>query len=277
MHSFRFILAFSLIPGLCVASTQKSYASTLGKSQSLFTESMDWMDDFYDSEAGYLYDVSAASSLRHETRSSAWYAVGLLARNQGSDVKEGLKIITNVIKGQYKVPSEQWYGDYQQEPEEPYVGTPAYPAHIYGTWDPNWRGFIGTAFIIALEEFGHLIPKDTTAYMHESLFNATVGDSYRVGGVDNDNLYPAYSNPSLMRAFVSGWTGRKMNDKNMTTAGENYAKDIISLFDRANTLSEFNSGTYTYVTFNSFLSENLTQLGAETYFEVFLRGHISEK
>jgi hypothetical protein len=50
-----------------------------------------------------------------------------------------------------------------------------------------------------------------------------------------------------MRAFVSGWTGRRLNDSNMTISGENYASDIIQLFDRANTLSEFNSGTYTGV------------------------------
>ena len=50
-----------------------------------------------------------------------------------------------------------------------------------------------------------------------------------------------------MRAFVSGWTGRRINNTNFTTAGEYYAGQIIDLFDRANTLSEFNSGTYTGV------------------------------
>lgn len=50
-----------------------------------------------------------------------------------------------------------------------------------------------------------------------------------------------------MRAFVSGWTGRRLNDSNMTVSGENYATAIIELFNRANTLSEFNSGTYTGV------------------------------
>jgi len=50
-----------------------------------------------------------------------------------------------------------------------------------------------------------------------------------------------------MRAFVSGWTGRCLNDSNMTISGENYASAIIELFDRANTLSEFNSGSYTGV------------------------------
>lgn len=33
----------------------------------------------------------------------------------------------------------------------------------------------------------------------------------------------------------------------MTKAGENYAKEIIDLFDKFDTLSEFNSGTYTGV------------------------------
>lgn len=50
-----------------------------------------------------------------------------------------------------------------------------------------------------------------------------------------------------MRAFVSGWTGRRLNDTNMTTAGETYASAVIDLFSRAETLSEFNSGTYTGV------------------------------
>lgn len=50
-----------------------------------------------------------------------------------------------------------------------------------------------------------------------------------------------------MRAFTAGWTGRRLNDSNMTTSGENYALAQLELFNRANTLSEFNSGTYTGV------------------------------
>ena len=87
------------------------------------------------------------------------------------------------------------YGDYQYYPEEPYVGSPAYPPKIYGSWDPNWRGFIGTTLIIAFEEYEHLLSEPTKDLILESLHNATKGDEYRVGGVDDDNLYPAYSNP----------------------------------------------------------------------------------
>lgn len=76
--------------------------------QEMLTESMGWMDRFYDSDAGYLHDFSASKALRHETRSSVWYAFGLLARNNGNDVTEAEKIITNVISGQFKVKSEEW-------------------------------------------------------------------------------------------------------------------------------------------------------------------------
>jgi len=54
-----------------------------------------------------------------------------------------------------------------------------------------------------------------------------------------------------MRAFTSGWTGRRLNDSNMTISGENYANQVITLFNRSNTLSEFNSGTYTGVSLYS--------------------------
>ncbi|CAG8981254.1 hypothetical protein HYALB_00003852 [Hymenoscyphus albidus] len=242
----RNVLPLALLPGSAWCTT--SYVESMPlNAQGLLNESMAWMDNFYDPAAGYLYDVSASSALRHETRSSAWYAVGLLARNEGEDVQEALKILTNVVDGQFKNPEDQWYGNYQKQPEEPMVGSKYYPKNIYNSWDPNWRGFVGTTIIVGLEEFGHLIPENTTAYLLESLHNATVGDSYRVGGVDDDNLYPAYSNPSIMRAFVSGWTGRRLNDSNMTIAGENYAKELVTMFERANTLSEFNSGTYTGV------------------------------
>ncbi|KAM5343733.1 hypothetical protein ACJ41O_012270 [Fusarium nematophilum] len=238
-------LGLAVLSGVSAASAN----SVSRNAAALLKESMSWMDDFYDSKAGYLYDFSGAAALRHETRSSIWYALGLLARNEGQDVNEAEKIIKNVVSAQYKVPAEEWYATYQKEPEEPYVGSDPYPATIYGTWDPNWRGFIGTTLIIAMEEYSSLLSKPTQKLILQSLYNATKGDEYRFGNLDNkkDNLYPAYSNPSIMRAFMSGWTGRRLKERNMTRSGESYAQDIIDLFDRANTLSEFNSGTYTGV------------------------------
>jgi cytochrome c-type biogenesis protein CcmH/NrfG len=63
---------------------------------------------YYDADAGYLFSLST-KALTHETRASAWYASGLLARNEGDDVKQAVKIIRNVIDGQHKNISSQWY------------------------------------------------------------------------------------------------------------------------------------------------------------------------
>ncbi|KAJ0165842.1 hypothetical protein CTA2_9770 [Colletotrichum tanaceti] len=228
--------------------TASSYVASMPvHAQGLLNESMAWMDQYYDRSAGYLYDFGASSALRHETRSSVWYALGLLARNEGDDAAQAERIITNTIGAQFKVEPEQWYGGYQMYAEEPYVGSPNYRGEMYDSWDPNWRGFVGTTLVMALEEFPHLLSNGTQDLILESLHNTTKGDEYRVGGVDDDNLYPAYSNPAIMRAFVSGYTGRRLGDANMTQSGEKYAQEIIDLFDRANTLSEFNSGTYTGV------------------------------
>lgn len=269
-----------------------SYISSLpSNAQDLFNRSMSWLDSLYDPETGYLFDVSqnTQTSLNHVTRASVWYATGLLARNEGSDKEAANQIIRNVVEGQYKNMQDQWFGTYQKYPEEPTVGTAAYPAKIYNSWDPNWRGFVGTAFIQALEEFPDLLEPNVAQLMLESLYNNTVGDSYRVGGIDGDNLYPAYSNPAIMRAFVSGWTGRRLNEANMTKAGEDEAAEIVELFNRANTLSEFNSGTYAgvsmyalslwarYMPQNSIMGQNGARMLRETWNSVTSLYHAGMK
>lgn len=77
--------------------------------KNLLDESMRWMDTFYDRSESYLYDLGGTSALRHDTRSSVWYALGLLARNEKDDVDQAESIITNVVKAQFKDPAEQWY------------------------------------------------------------------------------------------------------------------------------------------------------------------------
>ena len=80
--------------------------------------------------------------------------------------------------------------------------------------------------------------------MLKSLHLDAVGDTYRVGGVDDDNLYPSCSNAAIMHTALSSWVGRHPNDSNLTAEGETWARDIVALFDRRNALSEFNSPTY---------------------------------
>lgn len=102
MASFwgRFVLILS-----CMLASHEVTARNISQyANNLLAESMTWMDSFYDLGAGYLY----STALTHETRASVWYASGLLARNNGSDADEAMKIIRNVVAGQYKDPSKQW-------------------------------------------------------------------------------------------------------------------------------------------------------------------------
>lgn len=98
--------------------------------------------------------------------------------------------------------------------------------------------------IIIYEKFGSLLPSHIQDLILESLHNNTIGDTYRVGGVDDDNLHPAYSNAWLMRTVTSSWVGLKLNDSNMTVSGDRWAHEFLDLFDMNNTLSEFNGPTY---------------------------------
>lgn len=103
-------------------------------------------------------------------------------------MEQAIRILRNVIGDQEKNVEAQWYGDYTVYPEQPNVNSSAYPPTIYNSWDPNWRGFIGTTLMVVYEEFRHLLPNDVQDLILESMYNNTIGDSYRVGGVDDDNL-----------------------------------------------------------------------------------------
>ena len=117
------VLTFSLLAVGRVQSVKLS-----NNAQQMFDEAMHFQDEIYDSDAGYLsYFYFPLAAGPHETRSSVWHATGLLQRNHESDVGEAVKIIKNVIGDQEKNVSVQWYGDYTVYPEQPTVGTPAYP------------------------------------------------------------------------------------------------------------------------------------------------------
>ncbi|KAJ5742784.1 uncharacterized protein N7511_011185 [Penicillium nucicola] len=210
----------------------------------MFNTAIEWNDKYWDNEAGYLITASEGSG-RYDSRHSAWYAPQLLARNGPGDVAKAIRIFDNVISGQYLDPSKQWYGDYQGAPAQPEPGTLVYPDDgPYTSWDPNIRDFVGCAWIVALNDYDHLLPAATVSKVEKSLHLAAKGDLYRVGGVDGDNSYPCYSNPWLMRTILQNWVGARVGDANLTKSGENFAQEIYDLWSMHHTLSEFNSPTY---------------------------------
>ena len=96
---------------LCLALLGVAGAVQLqGSAQEMFDESIGIMDRIYDGDAGYLrYFYYPLAAGPHETRSSAWYAAGLLQRNQGGDADQAVKIIRNIIGAQHKDTATEWY------------------------------------------------------------------------------------------------------------------------------------------------------------------------
>ncbi|KAF9468734.1 hypothetical protein BDZ94DRAFT_1209084 [Collybia nuda] len=184
--------------------------------------------------------------LFNSPRYSAWYAVGLLARARDNDVSTASEIIQQVISHQYRDPSKLWFGTFRSRPSDPDPSA-VYPPQPYVSYDLNQGLFVCTSWIIIMEEFQHLLNPDVVDLMKKSMYNATVGDGYRVGGVDGDNLYPIYSNPWYMRVMAATYVGNMMSDSNMTFWGDEWARQALVEFDRFGTLSEFNSATYTGV------------------------------
>ncbi|CAP99626.1 hypothetical protein NUH16_001950 [Penicillium rubens] len=233
--------------GIVSAAPLDSWSSRFGASShavDMFNTAIEWNDKYWDDEAGYLI-TSTSSRGRYDSRHTAWYAPQLLARNGPGDVEKAIRIFENVISGQYLDPSKQWYGNYQQAPSEPEPGTLKYPDDgPYSSWDPNIRDFVGCAWIVALNDYGHLLPAATVSKVERSLHIAAKGDLYRVGGVDGDNSYPCYSNPWLMRTILHNWVGARVGDANLTRSGETFAQEIYDLWSMHHTLSEFNSPTY---------------------------------
>jgi hypothetical protein len=128
----RFNVNWSQIASLSLLGASLVRSAKLSKqSQALFDQSMTLLDDIYDPAASYLhYFYYPFAAGPHETRSTVWYSVGLLQRNQGNDLNEAVKILKNVIGGQEKNTSAQWYGDYTIYPEQPTVGSPAYAPKV---------------------------------------------------------------------------------------------------------------------------------------------------
>ncbi|CAG1967185.1 unnamed protein product [Fusarium graminearum] len=244
-------LATSLL-AVSSTATAASLAQRNGNSklttaaQSLFDYSMEVSDSRFDSSYGYIwYQDNGQWSVRF----TAWYIAGLLHRGKADDVKAAVMAIENVLANQLDSDFDSaWYGTFKLAPDEP-DPTPngtLYPPSIYGTYDPNWREFVGTQLIQVVEEFGHLLPKGLESRIEDALEAAAIGGMRRNGSFpQDDNLILGYSNPGIMRTLTTGWVGKRKNNKELINFAKEQGEDIYKLFKRdQNALAEYNAPNY---------------------------------
>lgn len=119
-----------------------------------------------------------------------------------------------------------------------------YPPKIYGSYDPNWREFIGSQIVQVLVEFPTLIPENLTTALIKTLEIQSVG-AMRRDGTEGDNLVTAYTNPALMRALTVGWVGEKIGNQTLIDYANDQSTKITELFNAGNgTFGEYNALTY---------------------------------
>ena len=195
----------------------------------LAATSMAWMDQWFDEDAGLLWNppgafAEAAPTARriHMIRETSWYALGLVLRDGPSDAERAEVALRAIAAQQYNEPGTVWHGTFARFPESP---RPRPGAVEWVDYDPNWRQFIGTALALIRRHRPSTSP----------LVDAAI--ELAVDGEPPDRVGAWYSNIALMRAWLDAETGR-------AAQGEELAASVVELFDRHGAFHEYNSPTY---------------------------------
>ncbi len=172
-------------------------------------------------------------------RDSIWYATGLLMRQDAGDSDRALRIIEAILTYQFDEPEAVYHGTFFRYPGEPHPRT---NTTIWRGYDPNWREFICTVFIILLTEFDTLIPDALQDKMRHSILLAAEGAFER-------KVPAEYTNISLMSAFLLDYAGQNFDKSIWCEYALSQAYLIQELFNRNKTFNEYNSPTYYGVDF----------------------------
>ncbi len=167
-------------------------------------------------------------------RDSVWYATGLLMRQERGDVARAQTIIKTIMNYQFDEPSAVYHGTFFRYPSEPH---PPENAVIWRDYDPNWREFIGTVFIVLLKDFGDLLPDALQNDMRHAIRLAAEGAFAR-------KVAAEYTNISLMSAFLLDYAGELYGNAVWRDYADGLAREIHALFERYRTFNEYNSPTY---------------------------------
>ena len=199
-----------------------------------------WADQWFDPDVSLLWNPEGAFEESPEGRQwhlvpqSAWYALGLLMRGEGDDHERAIRIIDAVIATQYDAPGAVWDGTFARFLEWP---DPPPDARIWVDYDPNWRQFVGTTFLLVIGHVGTELPVDLVERIDRSVDRAVAGE-------DPERVGPSYSNIALMKAWLEVEHGTRSSRDDLVASGETLAAAIVERFDRNGTFEEYNSPTY---------------------------------
>jgi hypothetical protein len=231
-----FLLVYmNLRPGVAEAKVEPTVASLNPNASQLFLATMDLGDQRWDRTSSLLRDKPDSNP---QVRESASYALGLLLRNGSGDNARAAKIITAVLAQQYNQPSMPFDGTFRRNLWEPNAPPNAV---IWKDYDPNWREFVGTTFMIILEEFPNRLPSGLASKMDESIVHAIAGE------IKNARLVPTYTNPALMFGILWDFAAKRSHRTDWIAQSADWQETVYNLFKKNGTFNEYNSPTYSGV------------------------------
>ncbi len=245
MKPFPSLLLCALLsasPALNAVEKTVSVATTLNttdtRPRELLLSSLRFSDAYWDEPVGLLWSASPDSigaNRRHGVRESAWYALGLLMRQQPGDEARAIRIIDQVLTLQFDAPGHVWDGTFRRSIEEP---LPSPDAQLWKNFDPNWRHFIGTTFALILIEFESRLPAGLPARLEASIRRSVEGE------LIHGRAEPYHTNIKLMHGFLWSWAGARFNKPDWIAGGERWATEVATAFATHETFEEYNSPTY---------------------------------
>ena len=219
----------------------KSLADLSPNERDLLLASLAWSERFWDEQMGLLWapgdrpDPQGDIERRaHTVRDSAWYALGLLLRNDGGDTARAVRILHRILDYQFDEPGQVYHGTFYRSPQEAH---PPEPALEWKHYDPNWREFIMTTYAAILIEYEARLPRPLVERIDAAFVRAVDGALAR-------GLKASYTNIALMHVFMLCYAGRRLRRPDWEQAGESMAAEVHRLFTLHNTFDEYNSPTY---------------------------------
>jgi hypothetical protein len=206
----------------------------------LATATLAWTEQWLDPDIGLLwnpegsFDEVAPPRSIHLVPQSAWFALGLLARDGPGDRSTAAAVIDRLLDTQYDEPGSVWHGTFRRFHETP---DPRPGAVEWVDYDPNWRQFIGTTFALVLRRFGDRIDDALAARIGAAIRSAIEGEP-------PERVQPSYSNIALMRAWLEVEAGHREGVGAWIERGEALGRAVAERFGRFGAFDEYNSPTY---------------------------------
>jgi hypothetical protein len=209
--------------------------------EALGARATEWLDRWWDEAAGMVgYPSTEGSPTNpyqqpgvHQVRESAVYAAALLERGAPGDGDRAERALEAVLAHQIDAPGSVTHGTWRRAPIEPVPGP---EPREWIDYDPNWREFVGAAFVLALRHEARLAP-GTVRAMERALRLAAEGTL--------DRAVPAeYTNIALLSAFLLDWAGDRLGEGAWRKEGEALGAAVADAYDVAGAFPEHNSPTY---------------------------------